>query len=251
MREKRMRSLRDRLNKDGKLRTVVSSDAIIHTADVVTKNLSVVKPTYSFKNVDNNDIYKLPNFAENMGFHAGFKKVHMEIGADENKYIIYFHMIIEVFYMPPSYLIGANEPFKIGSAEISGELVSEEGSDEPKWRTQIIPNCLYTEQDAHKLPPAMLEKRIGPGALITGVIQTLLGTHEGIRILGLEEYNIIETDAVWEDKPYDPLRENQFSPEKGESGYYEWKANPLDIKWATPPHYREDTNPEGFTMNKN
>jgi hypothetical protein len=240
MRDRRLRSLRDRLKKEGRLRKKVRSDAVIHTADVISKDLSIVNPSYSLKNVDNNEIYKLPNFGDNTGFHAGFREVLMEVEADENNNIIYFHLIIEIFYMPPNYLIGANKPFKLGSADLSGELVTEEGSDEPKWRTQIMATCPFTEKDAHKLPPVLIEKRIGPGALITGVVQTLLGTLEGIKILGLEEYNIIEADSVRESKPYDPIKDNQFKPEVGTHEYYEWLLNPLDVKWATPEYYREE-----------
>lgn len=94
--------------------------------------------------------------------------------------------------MPPDYLIGANAPFKLGSAEASGEALSPGESEERLWKTNVKGSCLYTEKDIDKLPPALLEAKVLPGAFITSVVQTLLGTKAGIEILGLEGYFILD-----------------------------------------------------------
>ncbi len=238
---KKLRSVPESLLKKGRLRTRVLSDSRIRTADLVGSFGPGSRNRCRVKNTD--VIHKLPIHGHESVINAGFKKKLMEIDVDETDTIVRFHAIIDIFYMPPSYLTDAKPPFKLGSAEVSGEVLADEGGGDRLWETSVKGTCLYTKRDIEKLPKALLEARIGPGAFITMVTQTLFGTKEGLKILGLERYNVLEETS--KPRPFDPLdnqfapESNQYSPRYNSHEWYQYLANPLDIRWATPAHYRD------------
>jgi hypothetical protein len=121
---------------------------------------------------------------------AGFKVVFLQIEADHNKVITMVHALIEVYFRPPSYIIGT-VPFLIGSVNILAKLAGPLSlSSACQWTTNITVSCPYHQGNADQLPNEV--KEIGVGAFITGVIQTLFGTSHGLTLLGLEGFRLPE-----------------------------------------------------------
>lgn len=142
--------------------------------------------------VDDGEIYKIHIPGSKSEFHGGFQKKLLEIQTDKNNSIVQFYAVIDIFYVPPSYLVFEKDPVKLGTVNYSGNLVDGAQSNESKWNTQIIVSCPFNEKNSAGLPVAVL--KVGPGAFITAIVQSLFGTITGIKLLGLEGYNIPDAE---------------------------------------------------------
>jgi hypothetical protein len=141
---------------------------------------------------DEGEIYKIHIPGSQFEFHGGFKKKLLEIQADDSNTIVQFYAVIDVFYVPPSYLVFEKDPVKLGTVNYSGNLVQGGVSDKSKWNTQMIVSCPFNETNSAGLPFNV--KKVGPGAFLTAIIQSLFGTMSGIKLLGLEGYKIPDAE---------------------------------------------------------
>lgn len=171
----------------------LNSDNFVHTFKISNDRHFL---TLDSKNtlVDDGEVTKI-HFAD--GFYelsGGFKKILVDVETDEKKTITKFYAIIDIYYVPPNNLIQENDLMKLGRVNYSGNLV-QENSIKPSWKGNMIVNPTFKKGNSDNLPSKILE--IGPGAFLTAVVQTLFGTLEGLKMLGLE--GLKAPDSVHDD----------------------------------------------------
>ena len=142
--------------------------------------------------VGDGEIYKFHIPDTESDVFGGFRKVMLEVETDESNMIVQFDALLDIFYVPPSFLVAKEKtPTKLGQVSFSGNLVK--GSRKPKWNSKIIVDCPFNEANSSGLPAAV--RSIGPGAFLTCVVQSLFGTKNGIKMLGLEGFQLPDADA--------------------------------------------------------
>jgi hypothetical protein len=119
--------------------------------------------------------------------HCGFQRILFMFDADSSKQIVGINAIIDVYYVgDPDTGGGA---VKIGRVSYSGKLVQGASAySKPEWKVSMASTCLYNQSNSADLPE--LVRQVGPGAFMTAVIQTLLGTEFGMDLMGLKGYSI-------------------------------------------------------------
>jgi len=138
-------------------------------------------------------IEKLDGVVRGVGENAlrvGFKIVFFAYQTDSDNTLTKLNAKIDVYYVPPSYLIGHHSSLKLGSFDFAGKLTG--AGDKQEWKVDVVSNCLYNPRNAGQLPAEV--QQIGPAAFITGVGQALFGTKTGMEMLGLGEYRVAGSD---------------------------------------------------------
>ena len=119
--------------------------------------------------------------------HATFKRTSFYCSADESNRLLSLIATVEVYFVPdPPRMSNA---LLVGTVSYSGRLLFiDTPKGKPAWSPNLSATCLFNESNSKKLPALL--KEFGPGAFITAVAQTLFGTLQGQRLLGLESYTI-------------------------------------------------------------
>lgn len=165
----------------------VNSDNSVHT-------FKISSDRHSFKTdirttlVDDGEVKKIHFTNSVFEINGGFKKIILEVETDQSQIIRQFYIIVDIYYVPPDYLIGEEDLVKLGRVNYSGNLVQDAFHTKPRWKGHMIVSCPFTKDNSDELPDKVQD--VGPGAFITAVIQTLFGTLEGMKMLGLEGYKI-------------------------------------------------------------
>lgn len=161
---------------------MVNSDNFVHTFKISNDRRFY---TSDSKNtlIDDGEVTKVHFADSSFELNGGFKKLLVDVGTDENKTITQFYAIIDIYYVPPNYLLVENDIVKLGRVNYSGNLV-QGGNKKPSWNGSMLVTPAFKKEDSDKLPAKIRE--IGPGAFISAVIQALFGTLEGLKMLGLE-----------------------------------------------------------------
>ena len=168
----------------------VNSDNTVHTFKI-SSDRHTFKKDFEANFVDDGELKKI-HFANSLyDINGGFKKILMEVDSDLNHLIRQLYIILDIFYVPPSYLIEENDLIKLGRVNYSGNLIQVSAQSKPKWNGHILVSSIYNEKNSGDLPFKVLQ--VGPGAFMTAVIQTLFGTLDGMKMLGLEGFEIPET----------------------------------------------------------
>jgi len=119
--------------------------------------------------------------------HAFFKRTSCYCSADESNRLLSLITTVEVYFVQDPGKM--RNPLLIGTISYSGRLLFiNTRNGEPTWSPALTATCLYNESNSKKLPDLL--KEFGPGAFITAAAQTLFGTLQGKRLLGLEDYTI-------------------------------------------------------------
>jgi hypothetical protein len=119
--------------------------------------------------------------------HCGFQRILFTFEADAAKQLVGLTAILDIYYVgDPDNGAGA---VKIGRVSYNGKLVRGSSAyGKPEWKVSMASSCLYDRSNAGDLPALVQE--VGPGAFMTGVTQTLLGTAYGQELLGLKGYTV-------------------------------------------------------------
>lgn len=140
--------------------------------------------------VEDNSAAQRITFSNHLyNIRGGFKVIKFEYATGPGGYINKLAAVIEIFHMPPSFLLVDVTATKLGTVSLIAVLKSP-GSrfSDPEWTISLVSTCLYNQGNADQLPAEVRD--IGPGAYMTGVTQALLGTKQGLKMLGLSEDQI-------------------------------------------------------------
>lgn len=122
--------------------------------------------------------------------YCSYKKLLLDVVTDDSDTIVQLNALIDIYFDTPS---GQNA-VKLGTVRVFGNLVPATSQyEKPKWNATYTVSSYFKEKDAGKLPPLVCN--YGPGAIITCLTQTLFGTKAGKTLLGLQDYNMPDTDA--------------------------------------------------------
>ena len=154
------------------------------TVDVLPRRLDVTVDPFFRRTASST---RLDDPALQMLAHSAFKRTTFYCSADESNRLLSLIATVEVYFVQDPAKM--SKALLIGTISYSGRLLFiATAKGEPTWSPALTANCLYNESNSKKLPDLL--KQFGPGAFITAVAQTLFGTLEGKRLLGLEKYTI-------------------------------------------------------------
>lgn len=134
--------------------------------------------------------------------HAAYKIKHLELTTDGANTLTSLTAVIEVFFIEDQTKKSGYSPQDqgleqkmrdLGTVHYWGTLVPGTGTDSnAKWDVRTSASCNYSEKSFKHLPDLL--QKIGPGAFITAVTQSLFGTQIGLKMLKLDSYHIPGSD---------------------------------------------------------